>query len=95
MVKKLLNRPWNCFEYFLECEVEENTARPNNDLKKIKDVESVEACREECRQVDGATHFTWRGQDSMPKRKRKKCFCKDKSGTPETKTDVYSGVTQC
>ena len=75
--------------------MEENTAWPHNDLKKIKNVESVEACREECKQVEGATHFTWRGPDSKPKRKRNSCFCKDKVGTPETTTDVYSGLTEC
>ena len=72
--------------------MEENTAY--NDLKKIKDVESVDACREACKQVEGATHFTWRGPESKHKRHRKSCFCKSLGGL-EIVSDVFKGVTEC
>ena len=75
-------------------------AWPHNDLKKIKDMESVEACRDQCKQVEGATRFTWRGPESKPKRNRKSCFCKNLGGALETvirrpESDVYSGLTEC
>ena len=77
------------------CNVKENISWPGNDLQQFRNIESVQACLEACKN-QGATHFTWRGSHSMPVNKRNFCLCKDsESNNPMTKNDVYSALTNC
>ena len=49
----------------------------------IKDIDSAQDCWEKCKQVEGTTHFTWRGKDSGRgrfKKYRKDCYCMHKKG---------------
>lgn len=79
-----------------ECYLEENTAWPGNDVEggKIKNVTSIEDCREKCQKIDGATYFTWRGEGSKPTGKRKNCYCKKARGRSEEQEDVFSGLAK-